>query len=365
MSVRQRGMGLVITVMLILVVAIVAVLVATSFSSSSVRDTGALADSTEALYLAETGIERAIKRFATGTPCDATLQDASPTELIAGSGKTFQVTKASPNDFSGVALVPSQTQCRIEAEGRFGSSNVSRKLQAIIDKNLLGGANNEDYNNPAAVGTPSGWALNPVTGFADDGGPDGTAPACSRSAWLLKTATAGTGAATTTGLGQTAVNFTVTGGSTTRIWFDYRVINPTSDAGCAAGTGSGPAVPGCAASGGNQASMCFRLVATAGPVNSDVTLNTNSTITQARACPDPGTPSTFTPCQLGFPVKGSVSMTISGGGTRTMTTFFYYLRLQQAGRREIFLDNIEAVNNTAIGAARVQYWRDCTVASCP
>jgi len=356
MSARQKGMGLVITVMLILVVAIVAVLVATSFSSSNVRDSGALADSTEALYLAETGIERAIKRFATGTPCDATLQDASATELIAGSSKTFQVTKAATTDFGGVALVPSLTQCRIEAEGRVGSSNVSRKLQAIIDKNLLGGANNEDYNNPAAAGAPSGWTLDPATSFANNGGPDGTAPNCTRSAWLAKEAVGAAAANVRTASGTTSVQFTVTAGSTTTISYNRRTV--PSVAGCSATTPSGT-FP-CTVVAANDGTVCYQMTGTGGPWTS-ASENPDTTGVAAGTCP-----STFSPCSTsysGSPTKINLTMTMTGASS--VTGFSYYMQLRRSGRKEIFIDNIEAVNDTAVGAARVQYWRDCTVASCP
>lgn len=366
----QRGIGLLLTVLLILAVAAFAVLVATSFSGSSVRDTAAQNDSTEAVYLAETAIERALKLFAAGTPCGAGLTDAVPVELVAGSGKTFQITKAVTTDFNSVALVPILTQCRVESEGKIGATNVSRKLQAIIDKNLLGGANNEDYNNPAAVGAPSSWILNPVTGFADDGGPDGTSPVCSRSAWLVKTQTANVQARASA---ATPVSFTLTGGSVTTISFDYRINIRGPASTCAAGVASGPAFP-CSTIGGNDGLICFELTATAAPVsNLSTRLASNATISQGGVgCPDPGTPSAFTPCQngyqAGFPTKGSVTLTDGGAGTRTMTQFTLYNLLRGPGattRKEMFLDNIEAVNNTAIGAARVQFWRDCTVATCP
>ena len=41
------------------------------------------------------------------------------------------------------------------------------------------------------------------------------------------------------------------------------------------------------------------------------------------------------------------------------------LRLQQGGRREMYLDHIEATNATAIGAAHVVLWRDCSTALNP
>ena len=50
-----------------------AVLVAASQSGGDIQATDANADSLQALFLAETGVERALKRFATGTACGAGL----------------------------------------------------------------------------------------------------------------------------------------------------------------------------------------------------------------------------------------------------------------------------------------------------
>jgi len=369
---NQRGMGLVITVMLILVVAIVAVLVATSFSGSSIRDTAASGESAEALYLAETAVERALKRFATGTPC-ASLTDGAATELVAGSGRTFQITKAATTDFSGANLAPSLTQCRVEAEGKVSSSNVSRRVQAILDKNLAGGAiaggaNNEDFNDPAAAGAPSGWTLNPAGTFADNGGPDGTAPNCTRSAYVAKENTGG-GANNRRASGSTNVTFAVTASSTTNVAFHSRVVTRSSAAGCPAGS-AGPALPaGCTATA--DGTICFELTGTGGPGTWIGPYNTPATLVGGGCSP------TSNPCeanyQASYPTKNLISMTMTGANS--VSAFTYYMQLQNvtngggtpgtAGRKEMFLDSIEVWNDTAIGAARVQYWRDCTVASCP
>jgi hypothetical protein len=60
-----------------------------------------------------------------------------------------------------------------------------------------------------------------------------------------------------------------------------------------------------------------------------------------------------------------VSFNIAGAGARTITSLRYMLRLQRNGRREMFLDHIEATNTTAIGAAHVRLWRDCSNAPNP
>ena len=80
-------------------------------------------------------------------------------------------------------------------------------------------------------------------------------------------------------------------------------------------------------------------------------------------------PAVFAPCENGYqgtyPSKQTLTLTTAGAGTRTIASFRYMLRVQRNGRREMFLDHIEATNTTAIGAAHVRLWRDCSNAPNP
>ena len=99
--------------------------------------------------------------------------------------------------------------------------------------------------------------------------------------------------------------------------------------------GSGPA--------GREGSICFRAVDSGGTSSVSGTLNADATGTVGNvACPI-----AYDPCesgyQGGYPAKASVTMNMGGAGTRTISTFTYFLRLQRNGRREMFLDQIEAI----------------------
>lgn len=374
MRTGQRGAGLLIPVLLIVTVAAFAVIVTASQSGSDIQSTDANADSIQALYLAETGVERALKRFATGTACGVLLAQTITDLSTFGLGLTaYTITIGAGllTDFSGVTALPA-TQCRVPVTGRVIASNVSRTIHAIVDRNLLEGPDNPTFNNPLTAGTPVPWTLNPPVGWAMGGGPDGTVPpACSRSAWLLKNQTAAVQARAS---GTVLVSFTITGASVTTVTFYHRVNNRESGAGgCAVGVASGPAFP-CSTAGGNDALVCFRLVASAAPVNNNSTrLATNITTARTTGCPDPGTPTstllpTFLTCQTGYPgypAKTTLTITDGGAGTRTMTQFVFFGLLRNAGRKELYLDHIEATNNTAIGAAQVRVWRDCSTAANP
>jgi len=248
---------------------------------------------------------------------------------------------------------------------------VSRTVHAIIDRNLLGGitgavppAFNPAFNNPLTAGAPSSWTLTQPAGqngYANNGGPDVIGAACSRSAYVLKNLTNNYEARAQ---GVANVNFTVTGGTATTVTFHYRINDRGANAGCAGGGADVGPADICAGAGGNEGTACFRTTEAAGANPSTGTFSSNNTVTQAVACPDAGGVSAFAPCQngyqAGYPTKGSVAFNITGAGTRTITSFIYMIRLQQGGRREMYLDHIEATNTSAIGAAHVRMWRDCS-----
>lgn len=362
MRTRQQGAGLLIPVLLVITVAAFAVIVAASQSAGDIQGSDANADGQQALLIAETGIERALKRFAAGTACGGALAETIDDLSTIGLGTTthrITIGAALTSDFAGTALPA--TQCRVPVTGTVLASNVSRTIHAIVDRNLLEGPDNPTFDNPTTAGAPSGWTLNPVTSFANTGGPDGTAPNCSRSAWLAKTNSGGGGGAVQRSEGQVPVSFTTTGGSTTTITFHWRITDRTGACGIG---GGGPAWPGvCAAAGGFDGQVCFRFV---GAGTSVADYRDDSTGSVA-GVPCPGaTPSTFAPCSSGYqplyPVKQTVTMPMVAGAVNNI---FFNMRLQQGGRREMFLDHIEATNNTAVGAAHVKVWRDCSTAANP
>jgi hypothetical protein len=371
MRLRQRGIGMLVVVLLVLTVAAFAVVVAASQSGGDVHGSDANADGMQALFLAEAGIERALKRFATGTACDGTLaQTITDLSTIGLGTTTHQIVIGTPltTDFAGVALPV--TQCRVPVTGTVLARNVSRTVHAIVDRNLLGaitaGVFNPAFNNPLTAGAPSNWAFTPPlgqTGYANNGGNDVIGAACSRSAYVLKDRTNNYEARA---IGVANVNFTATGGTPTTFRFYYRINDRGPNAGCAGG-GAGGDSPAdiCGGAGGLKGTVCFRTTDSGG-TNSTANFHSDETFTQAVACPDGGATSTFASCTTGYPgVKGTASVNIGGGGTRTITSFRYMMRLQTGGRREMFLDYIEASNDSAIGAAHVRMWRDCSNALDP
>ncbi len=366
MTATQRGAALLVPVLILITVAAFAAIVAASQTGGDIQGSDANADGLQALYLADTGLERALKRFATGTACGAALGETITNLATIGLGTTTHrivIGTGLTTDFAGAALPA--TQCRIPVTGTVLASNVSRTLHVIVSRNLLEGPDNPDFNNPRAAGAPSGWTLDPVGSYAINGGPDGAAPNCSRSAWQVKTGTGG-GANIRRASGTIPVQFTLTAGSTTNITFHRRVVARSSGT-CAAppGNWSGGNLPAGCSGDNNGTRVCFRMTGTGGgpwSVFSDVA--TSATV-GGTACP-----SVANPCsanyQAGYPTKVSLNVTMTGA--TSVTQFAYYLQLTNNGgnnRKEIFIDHIEATNTTAVGAAYVRVWRDCSTAACP
>ena len=75
---RERGAATVILALFLLVMVAFALLVALNMGASDITDSAAHDDVVEALFLAESGIERAAKRFANGTPCADLAEPAIP-----------------------------------------------------------------------------------------------------------------------------------------------------------------------------------------------------------------------------------------------------------------------------------------------
>ena len=130
------------------------------------------------------------------------------------------------------------------------ASNVSRTIQAIVDRNLLEGPDNPTFDNPLTGATPSAWTSNPANAFAAAGGQSGTAPACLRAAWTARN-NPGAAAQDRRVTATVPVQFTLTAGSTTTIWFHRRVVTRPSD--CGALPAAGPAWPAaCAPAAGRE-----------------------------------------------------------------------------------------------------------------
>jgi hypothetical protein len=387
---HQRGATLLIAVMLVFAVAVFGVIVTGSMSSSDVTDTAHQGASVEALYAAETGMERALKQYTSGVVTSAACTGLGGTDIPVAPGRTFTTTN-STKGFSGADLP--QSQCRVQVIGTVAGTNASRRLQAILDRNLLAGAN-PGFNNPLSTGQPTGWSVSPAPPPASrwdfNGGPEAAVQPpivtrCTRAAYAVKARSGGgSAAASASGTVGLAPNLAITPGQIITMRFNYRVIligNSGANT-CTSNTGVVP--PGGAA---NFAQFWFNVTDSAantytstvlavGQTDPGAPLNTRTvtgpgcvpTTQQVNAATDYPTCASF--YAAGTPtVKGQVTLTVGAGSTGLITTATYFIYMRHAGAapnaREGWIDNIEFINSTGTRIARTAEWRDCDVTACP
>ncbi len=366
----QRGQALVIAALLMVTVAAFAVTVVGRMSAGQTRDTYYFTQSVEALLLAESGVEYALKQFVAGTACTS-LGGATQYSIISGYEGTFQIVSGAASDLTGTAF-PAYvtTRCRVTVTGTVASTNVTRTIQAVIDKNLIGGLANPDFNVPGGTTTPTGWGL--AAGQFDTlGGPDDVSTiqskACSTSVYNRKT---GTTAVTVTKSQTLSAQFSVvptaTDSTILTVAFDYRV---NSDQAPASDT--------------NPPTYTFQVRAGGSPFSSTFTTGGSTISPYAFKSPiptsnPPYTTAPYSPCATGYPgigtatpaSRGSVNITITGTGTtkavdQVTITLTNPANSPTDSHREMWLDNIEITDTTpagvtAKGSARVVQWMDCS-----
>ncbi|HSA91139.1 MAG TPA: hypothetical protein VLF42_14700 [Burkholderiales bacterium] len=375
----ERGAGLLVVVLLIVTVAAFAVVVAARQSGGDLQGTNAAADSSEALLLAETGVERAVKRFSSGTPCLALGESITDLSTLGVTGRSITVSVGpnSTQDFGGAPLPASQ--CRIEVAAQVTASRVTRRLQAIID---VGAATTYTFNAPAGPGAPSGW-----TGGAYDytGGPDpaGASPlTCTRAAYVVR---ARTGGSTGSSAGTTAASFSVGLPATILVNFDYRIIqvgNSGSTAcNSAAGGGACPGAADITSPGGLHGEICMTLRDTVGTTYDSTMYGVATsaaipqTVAPAACTPttqQTPTPAVYTPCSTQYnlsgasvvPAQGTVRFVIGGTGSLSFNQVGFNLHIPGGGQaKEMWVDNIAF--QAGGGVATTRHWRDCSAATCP
>lgn len=355
---RQRGIALLLVVLLILALATAGAIVAGAMSASEVTDARYQGASVAAGFAADTGLERALKQFATGSAACGALGGGP---FTVTTGVTFTTTAAGATSFDGVTPLP-DSQCRVQVSAAVAGTNAARIVQGILDRNLLGGES-PGFNDP--VGGAGQWA---TTGRWDTtGGPDpiGNAPPnCNRAMYVVKPRNAAGLVSSGTATIPVVPAATGTSGSVT-VRFNYRVTEVTSvnNNGCATDTGVA-ACPGatgdaqiCFAFNGG-AFTTFAAAATVGAIGPAVTPPACTPTTVSN-------PGAYATCasryQQGTPTaKGQVLVPAPG----TINSIQVKIYLRAAGNaREAWVDNIELINDTGIGIARVQ-WRDCSVMGC-
>jgi hypothetical protein len=360
----QRGAALLIIVMLIIAVAAIAVTVAGSMAGGDISDSAVQGKSVDALYTAESGIERALKQFSSGTACAAL---GTVGDIPVFTSRIFNTTAKGSTDFDGATLLPN-SKCRVEVSGTVAGSGIPRKLQAVLDRNLLAGEN-PGFNNP--VGGAGQWA---TTGRWDTtGGPDpvGSAPtSCTRAMYVVKPRQAAGVISSGTATIIVSPAATATTGNVA-VRFNYRATEVTSTTSTACATDALAAA--CPTGGANPAAndvmICFSL-------DGGTTFRTFATAASTAsigpavtgpAC-NPTTvsnPTAYASCASRYQQGTAIAkaqVLVPAPGTISSIQVKIYLRAAGPAR-EVWVDNIELINDAGLGIARAD-WRDCTVVDC-
>jgi hypothetical protein len=140
-----------ITVLFLLIVVGFAVLVSLDMSGSDVSDSTSQHNSVQGLFLAESGLERALYRYSSGTACGATLMEGP----IAFGAGTYSI--VAPE--GAVAPYISAGACVVGARGFVG--NNARTIEASMTGGVGGAiAHTADSSRNATNQGNANWNLN-------------------------------------------------------------------------------------------------------------------------------------------------------------------------------------------------------------
>ena len=164
-----RGMATVTLVLLLLVVITFALALAQKMAGSDITDSAGQNDAVDALFLAESGLERAAKRFADGSAC-TTAALAEPA-IKLGRG-----------EFTIVSAVYVSNVCRLRVKGTV------RQTARLVEGDattLLYEPYPDKYKNPTVL--DAAWPETVLQKKGDSGYDDASASADSTGSLIMRT----------------------------------------------------------------------------------------------------------------------------------------------------------------------------------
>lgn len=202
-----RGAVTAIAVLVLLMIVAVAMLILSGMLRSSVSDSVIEDDSVAALFLAESGLERAARVFAASGSCANVGAGLFP----FGRG-SFEV-----SSLGAAGLSP--TQCRIRAIGRVTNTAIERTVDKVVDRSLVV---NGDFETPGGC-PPAAWTLTD-----DYGGPNCRTVGGDTQVLVNKTSNGGN--ATTVAAQTLAMPVTTAAAVTAAIQYNY-AVEPSAGSG--------------------------------------------------------------------------------------------------------------------------------------
>jgi hypothetical protein len=276
------------------------------------ESSAAHSQSKQALFIAESGLEKGAREFS----LNSAYAGETGTTFANGS---FDIT-TSTTDFSVNTLPLGHT--RLHSVGQVAGGAASRTAETIVGpENLLPLSANADFNAPAGACSPpckpTNWILDvePLGAFVpwqDAGGPETPA---TRAAYADKPSP-GNSTATNAGNFTFSSPVIVTAPTTLQMSFDYKVVT------------SGPT--------GQEMQLTFTL--------------TDGTTMWTAPRFDSGNTTTYQ--------SGSVTFTITGTGTKSITNLGFSLFLKSGQPKEAWLDNLALTTGSGPPKIEVKAWRE-------
>lgn len=163
---RQRGFAVLMAAIILVVIIMVVLSIGLNMSATGVYDSGAQNNSVEALFLAESGIERASRRYRdNGALCAANGLVEGPLTIVASSNRQFRIVSSAGNAVT----------CTVDARGEIG--DIEREVRVILQRTAGGGVIvDPGFDNPGLW--PSGGSNATIAGgvatFVNPAGPGAT-----------------------------------------------------------------------------------------------------------------------------------------------------------------------------------------------
>lgn len=163
----ERGAASIAIVIVILLIMTAALVASQTLTSSIARDAAASDLRVQALFLAESGLERATQRFTKGALCSSASDE---TGSVPGTG-TFQLQFMGASNFDGTACsaaVCGGSYCRIRSTGRVVPANSTtavnaRTIEALVIPKSLTASGTKSLGQTTFGGHPRYSLTNSVT----------------------------------------------------------------------------------------------------------------------------------------------------------------------------------------------------------
>lgn len=161
----ERGAASIAIAIVILLIITAALFASQTLTSSIAQDATASDQRVQALFLAETGLERATQRFTKGALCSS-ASDETVTVTGTGTG-SFQLQFIGASSFDGTACSASvcgSTYCRVRSTGRVlagtpATAVNARTIEALVIPKSLTATGTKNVGNPQSVGGHQRYTL--------------------------------------------------------------------------------------------------------------------------------------------------------------------------------------------------------------